>query len=184
MTCVWVCKRGTCGWYEFDWWICWIQKGGEPPPPNRPWAICLSVWYEDWSALSTIPVSDTERRHKRDVGRAERRGFITKRVKNLQPGVKIDNLPGSVAMSFLQKNTCKFFIGNEKFHPIIHRQMRFIVHFVGTWTYLCLNSKHIYFLVRNVQYCPPGSQTGRKETLFDYFESCDNLYKANFLFLN
>ena len=84
--CLWynmyigVYESHLCGWYEFDWRMCWIPKGGQPPPPNRPWAICLSVWYEDWSALSTIPVSDTERRHKRDVGRAERGGFITKRV--------------------------------------------------------------------------------------------------------
>ena len=177
ITCMLVCMRSTCGWYEFDWWICWIQKGGEPPPPNRPWAICLSVWYEDWSALSTIPVSDTERRHKRDVGRAERWGFITKKVHQQMWDL-------SLTCGVQRSNMSKTFIGAEKFHPIIHRQMRFIVHFVGTWTYLCLNSKHIYFLVRNVQYCPPGSQTGRKETLFDYFESCDNLYKANFLFLN
>ena len=175
ITCMLACMRSTCGWYEFDWRMCWIPKGGQPPPPNRPWAICLSVWYEDWSALSTIPVSDTERRHKRDVGRAERRGFITKRVKNLQRGVKIDNLPGSVAMSFLQKNTCKFFIGNEKFHPIIHRQMRFIVHFVATKTYLCFNAKHIYLLVRNGQYWPPGMQTGTKSIVIEILSMSTNM---------
>ena len=71
-------------------------------------------------------------------------------------------------MSFLQDNTCKFVIGAEKFHPIIHRQMRFILHFVAAKTYLCCNAKNLYFLVRNGQYWPPGMQTGTKSTDF-YF---------------
>ena len=80
--------------------------------------------------------------------------------------IEIQHLPKSVAMSFLQNNIYKLVIGNEKFHPIIHRQMRFIVHFVATKTYLCFNAKHIYLLVRNGQYWPPGMQTGTKSTPF------------------
>ena len=71
-------------------------------------------------------------------------------------------------MSFLQDNTCKFVIGAEKFHPIIHRQMRFILHFVAAKTYLCCNAKNLYLLVRNGQYWPPVMQTGTKSTDF-YF---------------
>ena len=99
-------------------------------------------------------------------------GSPTLSLTNLRPfprmRIEIQHLPKSVAMSFLQNNIYKLVIGNEKFHPIIHRQMRFIVHFVATKTYLCFNAKHIYLLVRNGQYWPPGMQTGTKSTDF-YF---------------
>ena len=44
--------------------------------------------------------------------------------------------------------------------------MRFIEHFVATKTYLCFNAKHIYLLVRNGQYWPPGLQTGTKDVFY------------------
>ena len=72
----------------------------------------------------------------------------------------------SLTCGVQRSNMSKTFIGAEKFHPIIHRQMRFIVHFVATKTYLCFNAKHIYLLVRNGQYWPPGLQTGTKDVFY------------------
>ena len=89
--------------------------------------------------------------------------------------IEIQHLSKSVAMSFLQNNIYKLVIGNEKFHPIIHRQMRFIVHFVATKTYLCFNAKHIYLLVRNGQYWPPGMQTGTKSIVIEILPMSTNM---------
>ena len=174
---VFVCLcTAVCGWYEFDWKICGIPKGGKASP-NRPWAICLSVWYEDRSGPVFDPRSDTEeRRHKRKVGWAEHRGFITKEFMPSEARMKIPSpqlaheffcdMWNALGCPSHKTTPITFFIGYKKFHPIIQRQMRFIEHFVATKTYLCFNAKHIYLLVRNGQYWPPGLQTGTKDVFY------------------
>ena len=85
-TCVRVFMHGGL---RLIWIWCGIPKGGKASP-NRPWAICLSVWYEDRSGPVFDPRSDTEeRRHKRKVGWAEHRGFITKEFMPSEARMKI-----------------------------------------------------------------------------------------------